>query len=748
MSQTRVVYTRRNIAVVAGRASSNPPLAIIPAPEKLSALSKLDRNSRGKLELSKRIYDVRDAFKNILQAALQSAPAAKRSSGHAQASESRIRSLAALCAATVGEHIEDQVQIAREENEEADQDDDEQLKVIDTLYGAVYPHYRKYTIVAHALSIILSICSSDHTLLTVLLDVTITHNLVLESRLLLHNIFRCIIRPSTSDRHAALPICHPAHTRYLTQLLDICCRPHSYLAFNEAAFVNTLSEAYSDSSTSALVDFWTCKAVVRLARVLRSRDYTAFLSMCLSAETFLSSHRELASRRGGKGPSCEHGFDGVAERLGKWLSHACQRLHDTSSSPDPSTLQELAIISDILTRANACQFHRLHWSADADVLTNAIASLSVMCVASPTSAYLTLAALDSCHSILRGVEPKPGLFEILVAIATPQTPENDAPSTMKFLSFTIPVLQGWAHALRSHSYHLLESSLWSSALTHIEGSTPEIGSHYDPASHHNIFHTELERLRCELVRRVEDAERRCFNDRGELQVLSTRTPRKGTLADGEWRWEDLVGCWVQKTPVCGAPALRAKRRRSAREDPPLTTKHARREIAGPSARNAVTMPRRRLSERAASVSSNTTSSTATIVPRRPSMFHRRSSRPSSAQSSATSSRLPTPCDENVLPARPARKKPSSSRRTSNFVSILRDAQVNRIVLHSDRLEDDDGAWLRASGDVMKRYPAITQSDLSEDEADASLDADDHLLTAEHPSSDDVLDLFAYRSSEW
>ena len=611
-------------------------------------------------------------------------------------------------------------------------------------------HIPRHTIISHALSIILSICSSNHTLLTVLFDVTTTYNLLPESRLLLRSIVRCIIHPSFVESTTALPICHPAHTRYLTQLLDACCQPHASLAFNEEAFVNTLSEALSDSSPSALAAFWTCKAVVRLTRVLRSRDYTAFLYMCSSTGSFLSSHCEFASRYRGKSSNFEDGMDGVAERLGKWLSHACQRLHDASSSLDPSSLQELAIISDILTSANACQLHRLRWSEDAEVFTNAIASLSVMCVAPPISAYLTPAALESCHSILRGVEPKPGLFEILVAVATPQTSENDFPSMAKFMSSTIPVLQRWAHALRRHSYHLLESSMWSSALCQIEGQTPEIGSHYDPASHHNELHSELERLRCEIVRRVEDAERRCFNDRGELQVLSTQTPRKGTLSKGEWRWEDLVGCWVQKTPVCAAPASRAKRRRSVREDAPLTIKHAKRETTDPSVRNAVAMPRRRLSERAASVSSSATSSTATIAPRRPSISHRRPSKPSSVQSSATSSRQPTPCDENAPPARSSRKNHSSSGRLSNFASILRDAQVNRIVLHSDRLDDEDGAWLRDSGDVMKRYPAATQPSLSEgeDDAGADLDVEDHFLAAEHPSSDDVLDLFAYRSSEW
>ena len=150
--------------------------------------------------------------------------------------------------------------------------------------------------------------------------------------------------------------------------------------------------------------------------------------------------------------------------------------------------------------------------------------------------------------------------------------------------------------------------MWSSALCQIEGQTPEIGSHYDPASHHTELHSELERLRCEIARRVEDAERRCFNDRGELQVLSTQTPRKGTLANGEWRWEDMVGCWVQKTPVCAVHALPAKKRRSAMEDAPPAAKYARREMAhaGPCVRNAASKQRRSSAGRAASISSTAT----------------------------------------------------------------------------------------------------------------------------------------------
>ena len=64
-------------------------------------------------------------------------------STHPKVSTVRIRSLAAVCAATVGDHIEGQVQLAAEENGDAAAEEDEDLKIIDSLYEAVYPQYRK-----------------------------------------------------------------------------------------------------------------------------------------------------------------------------------------------------------------------------------------------------------------------------------------------------------------------------------------------------------------------------------------------------------------------------------------------------------------------------------------------------------------------------------------------------------------------------------------------------------------------------
>lgn len=122
-----------------------PPLAVIPPPEKLSVLSKLDRSSRDKLELSRRIYDVRDTFRNILQATLASGTNSRRSTPqpNIEVPEGRVRSLAAMCANTIGDNLEDQMSISSEERGGQEVNDEEEQEILDTLYDAVYPQYRK-----------------------------------------------------------------------------------------------------------------------------------------------------------------------------------------------------------------------------------------------------------------------------------------------------------------------------------------------------------------------------------------------------------------------------------------------------------------------------------------------------------------------------------------------------------------------------------------------------------------------------
>ena len=519
------------------------------------------------------------------------------------------------------------------------------------------------------------------------------------------------------------------------------------------AFTRILGEVLALSPPVSRAEAWTCKALVHLCRTLRSRDFSAFLTLCHSAGLWLASSIDSSSSYRVLAPEGAHP---VASRLGKWLSHACQRLYDLSLRLTASEAsEEIVLLSDILVQAKTACFHRLFLSGDAKLLAESIICLTTICLAPPFAPLLSAHVLSNLHSILRDTRATPETFDILVAVTMPQTTKSEgegSPTSILSLSNSVTVLDDWARALRNHSYHQLEASLWSSALGHIESLTPEVGSHYDPATHRSAYVAELERLRYDIVQRVEQAERRCYADDATIQFISTvETPKKGALVNGQWRWEDLVGCWVQKTPVCAAPMAGAKRRRSVVEDAPehQGQKQPRRTGGGVADEAVTRHPTAR--ETTSQARAGSVASSAGIAPvRRASSISRpRCSRPSSASTSAESSRLPTPTDdqENTSPRRPVEAKHASSRRKSNFTSILRDAQMNRVVLHADGSDDDEGVWLRGESHRLgARWPSVRQPDVSNDEMgpeDAASVLDDNPLT-----SDDALDLIAHQSSDW
>lgn len=113
------------------------------------------------------------------------------------------------------------------------------------------------------------------------------------------------------------------------------------------------------------------------------------------------------------------------------------------------------------------------------------------------------------------------------------------------------VLRRYARELRAHDLFLLEASLWGNALRKVEdvlltgGATGRVAEGDD-----------LHALREELVGRVERAEARCF-DAGAPRAAGANAVASVPLT-GEWVWEEMVGSWVQKSPVA-EPALKRRR---------------------------------------------------------------------------------------------------------------------------------------------------------------------------------------------
>ena len=103
----------------------------------------MSRESRANMDLSKRIYDVRDAFRNVVQGVMGTPVAMQELHANGHPGTHRVRGLAATCAVVVGQRLEEQRKIHREEINGETQLEDEDREFVDSLYEAVPLQYRR-----------------------------------------------------------------------------------------------------------------------------------------------------------------------------------------------------------------------------------------------------------------------------------------------------------------------------------------------------------------------------------------------------------------------------------------------------------------------------------------------------------------------------------------------------------------------------------------------------------------------------
>lgn len=572
---------------------------------------------------------------------------------------------------------------------------------------------------------------------------------------------------------------HPAHSKYLSNLLDACCRAHNGALLNERVFTRIVCETIVETPSTSWAEAWTCKATIYLARTVQSRDYQAFLPLvsCLEHSIAKLGAEPFSEARG---EPAEIGETRLKARLAKWLSNACRRMHGLASSLDDCGAEEARVVSRLVVEAEAMgMFDPL--CTDPDSLSGVLVCLATLFMGAPLGALLSSAIRAQLLAALRrmSVNAKSHAFDTLVLIAIPLESKSEGNSSSlvaNLRSTTIPAIRNWARTLRDCACQLLEASLWASAIHHIEILSPETGSHYDPACHNTLLAQELQRLTAELVSMGEEAER-CLD--GVARQLTTQTPRRRTLQDGEWRWDDMFDCFVQKTPACvqSPPKKAAKRRYTDDVDGALSAKRTRVRSPGTTSLSAAPRMQGRAtdfaslpSSRASSVavrasasfaprasSSRSSTTPCPLSPGRAPASTSTSSVSSASSASSASSRLATPTDdqENLFFDRggsgvqtatvSARTQPS--RRTSghsNFTSILRDAQMNTVVLHPRRsgaTAPPRAKVARSQDRSSSRASPVAVSDQAEE--DTEVLADGAVFNAEDPSSDDVLDLFQY-----
>ena len=276
--------------------------------------------------MSKNIYGIRDAFKNIINIAFGAElddSSSKNSASSsvddtALASKSHIVSLAGLCAIVIGRELGQEG--CREGEEESTDDEncgneeEEATKWIDEIYEGIPLHVRRYVplryvhsvshvcwgfrwaVVSHALQIILQSCPHHPTLLHLLLEVFRTHPhssdlIPLAERILRSLIVVSFTSPSNPTAIAPLPppVCHPAHPAFLTSLLSLW--RDSSLGDSET-FLSILLDVSAHGASEA----WTSRAILDLAKEVSQENFSSLVRMATRLVEIIAQSKHKTSK--------------------------------------------------------------------------------------------------------------------------------------------------------------------------------------------------------------------------------------------------------------------------------------------------------------------------------------------------------------------------------------------------------------------------------------------------------------------
>lgn len=209
---------------------SDTPLSLLPPPNSAASRLIFDRNSSTVLELSRKIYAIRDAFRDLV---LNTRPLELSSD----------TTLAALCATVIGQNMEH----GDEQDGEGEQDIEEDAAEL--LYEAVPASYRRRMLLAHSVDLIISVCPPHATLHRILLNVTMEERLLHESETLLS----ALLVLALSSNH----ICHPSHSDFLTELRGRWC---ANLGHTQKMFLQIMGDSLPTIRTA---NIWLSKSIDR-----------------------------------------------------------------------------------------------------------------------------------------------------------------------------------------------------------------------------------------------------------------------------------------------------------------------------------------------------------------------------------------------------------------------------------------------------------------------------------------------------
>lgn len=519
-------------------------------------------------------------------------------------------------------------------------------------------------------------------------------------------------------------ICHPTHSSYY---LDLCTTwvgesneaVGGHSVHTAAVFVQHLVDVLMDAKKPHV---WTCKAVQKLAREVRKTDFTSFVHIAVGLADTMRNFEQGGRTKKRKDNECEMASTiGARDQLNKWVGIMLVRLEvntnfSESEFPPPSAAwsDELDITVKFLRCAQLSDLHliRAKPMTTEPGLPDNIICLAVCCLACFTTQSSITVDMRDLVKLLRQTTPTTSTFYGLVALILDVKGCSNPPLDWK--ANALRKLQKLAELLRLHSLLKFEASLWACVLRCLE---------QDSFSEVRI-RAVVKDLKMRIIDAVDEAESRCFGSAlvgpsaSEPSLRQKRSDPDGGILGGEWEWEEMVSCWIRRSPVVKRPKLDV-------QQPTLYTQRLLRNTF-------LQRPKH------PSISASTTPSTSSSG-----IFSRSSGRVTSSDSFTNESDADQDngsSEENHAISN-MRPRPEAPRLVSNFSSILADAQSSRIVLHSHR---SSGRRHRPL-DFNTSRGLCTTTDLNEIAGEEALVPflDDSFSAL---PSDDSLDLFAYSQS--
>ncbi|KAJ7594720.1 hypothetical protein C8J56DRAFT_927478 [Mycena floridula] len=440
--------------------SSQPPLSIIPRHDGSSLSIQFNKDL---IDLSKKIYAVRDALKDIIVKT-------ERRRCSEPAAESRIPSLAAITAAAIGNLLEPKGE--EEEVGEIEEDTD----LVSPIYEEIPVQYRRWTLISHAFFIVLNASYHHPTLLSILLNVALEHGLM-ESE----TILRALLVVSMSPNSALIPpICHAVHSGFLTDLHErwtSAGRP-------VGTFISILCDVLEEVQCSHA---WSCKALCRLFSDRGGPELSALTNLASSLVHFLAD--------GGR--RLEQSMTlAINKQVQLWLhsNFTLLRLSDGTST----------VWQPVLSFLETC---RVHSSTNLNVdLQAAVISVATELL---RSFHAPLSDRELAN-VLQLLDLKPSTSSYNFFIASTFGAVTGAETLVECKAQVAQC----AKLLRTFGLEQLEASLWACALRHVDtGSLAICGA------------SKVEEYRRELMALVEDAEQRCFGSASDISYLPSPIPK-------------------------------------------------------------------------------------------------------------------------------------------------------------------------------------------------------------------------------